>query len=109
MSIRVVITCSIKPEEREDFEKAYLEVTENVRGTQGHIRDMLLRDTGEGTHYCLIAEWENEGLFREWADDPEHIQQSAAMFPYWVDSFQRQIYEVRATLESYAYDSRTVS
>ncbi|MGW0584640.1 antibiotic biosynthesis monooxygenase family protein, partial [Streptomyces sp. NPDC002920] len=78
MSIRVVITATIRPEDRDAFEKAYLEVTENVRGTPGHIRDALLRDTSDTTRYSLIAEWESEEVFRAWADDPEHMRQSAA-------------------------------
>lgn len=101
MSIRVVMTATIKPEDRDAFEKAYLEVTTKVRGTPGHVRDVLLRDSSDGTRYSLIAEWESEKLFRAWADDPEHMRQSAAMYPYWADSFRRSIYEVRATLESY--------
>jgi heme-degrading monooxygenase HmoA len=101
MTIRVLITATIKPEDREAFEKAYIDVTTKVRGTPGHVRDALLRDSLEGTEYALIAEWESEELFRTWADDPEHMRQSAAMYPYWADTFQRRIYEVRATLESY--------
>jgi heme-degrading monooxygenase HmoA len=101
MTIRVVMTATIKPADREAFEKAYVEVTTKVRGTPGHVRDALLRDSADGTRYCLIAEWETEELFRAWADDPEHLRQSAAMYPYWADSFERCIYEVRATLDSY--------
>jgi heme-degrading monooxygenase HmoA len=104
MSIRVVMTATIKPEDQAAFEKAYLEVTEKVRGTPGHVRDALLRDTSDSTRYSLIAEWESEELFRAWADNPEHMRQSAAMYPYWADTFRRSIYEVRATLESYETD-----
>lgn len=101
MSIRVVMTATIKPGEADAFEKAYLEVTGKVRGTPGHLRDVLLRDSEDGTRYSLIAEWESERLFRAWADDPEHMRQSAAMYPYWADTFTRRIYEVRASLDSY--------
>lgn len=101
MSIRVVMTATIKPEHHHAFEQAYLEVTSKVRGTPGHVRDVLLRDSADPDRYALIAEWESEQLFRAWADDPEHMRQSAAMYPYWADSFRRGIYEVRAELESY--------
>ncbi|RZB16031.1 antibiotic biosynthesis monooxygenase [Streptomyces sp. F001] len=101
MSIRVIMTATIRPEDFEAFEKAYIEVTSKVRGTPGHLRDELVQDTSDPTKYALIAEWESEELFRTWADDPEHMRQSAAMFPYWADSFRRSIHEVRATLESY--------
>lgn len=101
MSIRVVMTATIKPEDFEAFEKAYLEVTSKVRGTPGHVRDALLRDSSDPTRYSLMAEWEDEEQFRAWADDPEHMRQSAAMYPFWADSFRRSVHEVRATLESY--------
>jgi heme-degrading monooxygenase HmoA len=101
MSIRVVMTATIKPEEADAFEQAYLEVTGKVRGTPGHLRDVLLRDSQDPARYSLIAEWESEELFLAWADDPEHMRQSAAMYPYWAGSFRRSVYEVRATLDSY--------
>ena len=101
MSIRVIITATISPEDTAAFERAYLDVTSKVRGTPGHIRDALLRDAADATRYSLIAEWESEELFRAWADDPEHMKQSAAMYPYWAGTFRRSICEVRATLDSY--------
>lgn len=104
MSIRVVMTATIKPEDHDAFEQAYLDVTTKVRGTPGHVRDALLRDSTDPTRYALIADWESEAQFRAWADDPEHIRQSAAMFPYWADSFRRGVYEVRVTLDSYGYE-----
>lgn len=100
MSIQVVITATIKPDETGAFEQAYLEVTQKVHGAPGHVRDTLLRGIADPTRYCLIAEWESEDLFRAWADDPGHIRQSAAMYPYWADTFERQIFAVRATLSS---------
>ncbi|MFI1864643.1 antibiotic biosynthesis monooxygenase family protein [Streptomyces jumonjinensis] len=101
MAIRVIMTATIKPEDFDAFEKAYIDVTSKVRGTPGHVRDALLRGSADPTKYSLIAEWEDEEQFRTWADDPEHMRQSAAMYPFWADSFQRSVYEVRATLESY--------
>ncbi|WP_052709166.1 MULTISPECIES: antibiotic biosynthesis monooxygenase family protein [unclassified Streptomyces] len=100
MTVRVVITATIDPAHHEAFERAYLEVTAKVQGTPGHLRDELLRDAAVPDRYCLLAEWESEALFRAWADDPAHIAQSAAMYPYWADTFQRRIYDVRATLDS---------
>jgi heme-degrading monooxygenase HmoA len=105
MTIRVLMTATIAPEDHEAFERAYLDVTGKVRGTPGHVRDVLLRDTADPTRYTLIAEWESEQVFRTWADDPEHMRQSAAMYPFWADSFRRSVHEVRATLESYGYES----
>lgn len=102
MNIAVIMTCRIAEADREAFESAYLKVTEAVRGTPGHLRDELMRESEDGGAYILLAEWSSRELFLAWADDPEHIQQSAPMFPYWVDSFERKIYDVRATLEEYS-------
>jgi heme-degrading monooxygenase HmoA len=100
MAIRVICRCKIAEGDQDAFEQAYLTVTANVRGTPGHLRDELLRDlSGDGSSYVLLAEWESMDLFRAWSDDPAHIQASAPMFPYWMDTFQRQIFEVRACLD----------
>lgn len=98
--IRVICRCTINPADQAAFEEAYRTVTRNVSGTPGHLRDELLRDLdGDGTGYVLFAEWEDMQRFRAWADDPKHIEESAPMFPYWVDTFERVIYEVRASLD----------
>lgn len=101
MTIRVICRATIAPEHQEAFERAYLTVTANVRGTPGHVRDELLRSLEDHDTYLLLAVWESEELFRAWADDPRHIEESAPMFPYWADTFERDIHEVRATLESH--------
>ncbi|WP_372410350.1 antibiotic biosynthesis monooxygenase [Streptomyces luteireticuli] len=101
MTIRVMMTAVIAPADQQAFEAAYLQVTEKVRGTPGHLRDVLLRDSADPTQYCLLAEWESEEVFHAWADDPGHIKQSAAMYPFWASTFRRRIYEVRETLDSY--------
>ncbi len=100
--IVVIMTCRIADADRDAFEAAYLQVTEAVQGTPGHLRDELMRESDDAGAYILLAEWASREQFLAWADDPEHIQQSAPMFPYWVDSFERRIYEVRATLDEYS-------
>lgn len=97
MTIRVICTATIAPEQQAAFERAYVQVTENVHGTPGHIRDELLRSADDGTTYVLLAEWESDELFRAWAEDPRHIEASAPMFPYWADTFRRHVYQVRVT------------
>lgn len=100
MSVRVICKATIAPEHQDAFERAYQEVTAKVHKAPGHIRDQLLRSVEDGTTYILLAEWESEELFRAWADDPQHIKDSAPMFPYWADTFERHIYATRAELDS---------
>jgi heme-degrading monooxygenase HmoA len=97
MTIRVICTATIAPAHQAAFERAFAQVTRNVRGTPGHIRDELLRSTEDDTTYVLLAEWESVDLFRAWADDPCHIEAAAPMFPYWADTFKRHVYQVRVT------------
>lgn len=102
MTTVVVITATIDEADRDAFEAAYLTVTEAVKGTPGHVRDSLLRNDTDNGRYVLLAEWKTKELFLAWADDPDHIRQSAPMFRYWAGTFRREIYDERATLESYA-------
>jgi len=47
MPCRVMVFAKVKPGEEEQFESAYAEVTRKVKGTPGHRRDELLRNTSE--------------------------------------------------------------
>jgi heme-degrading monooxygenase HmoA len=101
MTVRIMVHATIKEEHREPFEEAYRQVTETVRGTPGHLRDQLIRDTDSPGTYILLAEWETEEAFRAWEDDPVHRQMAAPMYPYWADGgIVRKIFDVRATLDS---------
>lgn len=97
MTTIVIITARIAPGLRAGFEDAYRTVAEAVKGTPGHVRDVLLRDEQDPGQYMLLAEWTSRDLFHRWADDPAHMRQAAPMYPYWADSFERRVYEVRVT------------
>lgn len=98
MTIRVICRATIAPEHQAAFERAYQTVASKVHSAPGHVRDELLRCLDDGTTYVLLADWESEELFRAWADDPRHIKDSAPMFPFWADTFQREVHEVRASI-----------
>jgi heme-degrading monooxygenase HmoA len=117
MSIRVMVFARIKPGDEAAFEAAYQEVTRKVKGTPGHIRDELLRDTGEpfpyGTPeqatprapgdpvpYVLLSEWETREAFLGWERDPVHMQTTTPMRPYWAGRVERKIYDVAFRLGS---------
>jgi heme-degrading monooxygenase HmoA len=96
MTVRIMVSTTITPDDREAFERAFLEVSRTVRGTPGHVRDELLRDT-EGNGYVLLAEWESEKAFRAWEDDPVHRHMAAPLHQYWAGGgVVRTIYEVAA-------------
>jgi quinol monooxygenase YgiN len=98
----VIITARIAPGQRAAFEDAYRIVAEAVKGTPGHVRDILVRDEQDEGRYMLLAEWTSRHLFHRWADDPGHMRQSAPMYPYWADSFERHVYEVRVATDAAA-------
>ena len=49
--------------------------------------------------YHLFAEWENEAAFNAWADDPSHLDQTAPLLPYLLESFERTTYHIVARPE----------
>ena len=94
MAIRVMVFAKIKPGVEKDFEAAYAEVTQKVKGTPGHIRDELLRRTDQADSYVLLSEWESKEKFLEWEDDPVHRQTTTPMRPHWAGGVERVIFEI---------------
>jgi heme-degrading monooxygenase HmoA len=101
VSFRIMVRSRPREEDREAFEKAFLQVSETVRGTPGHVRDELLRDAEDPSLYLLYAEWESEQAFRTWENHPRHLEMAAPMLPYVMDvTEERRIFEVRARVDS---------
>jgi heme-degrading monooxygenase HmoA len=94
MTTRVMVFAKIKSGEQEAFEAAYAEVTQKVKGTRGHLRDELLRDTRDPETYILLSEWESREAFLAWEDAPIHKQTTTPMRPYWAGRVERRIYDV---------------
>jgi heme-degrading monooxygenase HmoA len=101
MTVRIMVRSRPKEDDRQAFEEAFLQVSETVRGTPGHIRDELLRDVDDGRTYVLLAEWESEEAFRAWEDHPVHRELAAPMMPFVATvTEERRIFHIRASLES---------
>ena len=66
---------TVEADEVQAFEDATCRVAARMRGTNGHVREELLRDPGTTT-YHLYAEWEDEASFEAWVADPDHRDQS---------------------------------
>ncbi|MEH1125639.1 FAD-dependent oxidoreductase [Micromonospora sp. CPCC 206061] len=98
--IRVVVTVNVPEGQEQAYERAYLKVAERMRGTPGHVREELLREPGTGT-YHLFAEWEDEASFNAWADDQSHMDQTAPLLPYLLESFKRSTYHIVARPEDH--------
>ncbi|GIG63079.1 hypothetical protein Lfu02_74510 [Longispora fulva] len=98
--IRVDVTITVAEGQEQAYERAYRKVAERMRGTPGHVREELLREPGTST-YHLFAEWENDEVFNAWADDPAHLEQTAPLLPYLLESFQRTTYHIIARPEEW--------
>jgi len=100
MTARVLVFATIDEGDAEAFEKAYLEVTSKVKGTDGHIADELLRSADDPSQYILLSEWESTGAFLAWEDRPIHKQTTTPMRPYWEGHVERKLYSVAQTIKS---------
>src|SRR5689334_5641993 len=98
MSVRVMVFATIKPGSQEDFETAFSRVTQQVKGTQGHIRDELIKDTANPNAYILLSEWESQEAFLAWEDAPIHKETTTPMRPYWAGNVERKIYTMAYSL-----------
>ena len=105
MAARVMVFAKINRGDEEAFETAYAEVTSNVRGTEGHIADELLRRAepadpeGEPRTYVLLSEWESKEAFLAWENAPAHTEKRNPMTPYWAGKVERIIWDVAHTIK----------
>jgi len=85
-------------EDSSAFEDAFAQVSASVKGTPGHIKDELLRDSSEPGSYILMAEWNSRDEFLNWEQTPIHMQKTLPMRPYWKGTGERKIFEVGVAL-----------
>jgi len=108
MAARVMVFAKINRGDEEAFEAAYAEVTSNVRGTEGHIGDELLRRAepadpkDEPRTYVLLSEWESKEAFLAWENAPVHTEKRNPMTPYWTGKVERIIWDVAHTIKQEA-------
>ncbi|MBA2288341.1 MAG: antibiotic biosynthesis monooxygenase [Ktedonobacteraceae bacterium] len=100
MTVRVMVFTSIIPGQQAAFEAAFTEVTRQVKGTPGHIKDELLHQENAPESYILLSEWESREAFIAWEDAPIHRQITTPMRPYWSGRVERKIYDVAVRLNS---------
>jgi len=100
MTVRVVVVVKIPSGQEADFEAAFEEVSRQVRGTPGHVRDELLREQGTQGAYVLLGEWESAGAFHAWHDNPAHSAITAPMHPFWLGRTERRMYDIAVRLDT---------
>jgi heme-degrading monooxygenase HmoA len=82
------------------FETAFIQVSKNVKGTPGHIKDELLRDPADPLAFILLGEWKSKEEFLSWEESPVHRQATAPMRPYWKLGGDRKLLDVAVRLEA---------
>jgi heme-degrading monooxygenase HmoA len=99
LSVRVLVMTEITPGDEEAFEQAFAKVAAGMKGTPGHVRDELLRDTRNPSFYILAGEWTSREEFQAWFDDPKHPQMTTPMRQYWAGRAQHGVYDVAVRVE----------
>ncbi|HJX42810.1 MAG TPA: FAD-dependent monooxygenase, partial [Geodermatophilus sp.] len=67
--VRVDSAVVVEPWEADAFELAYLAAAQLARSAPGHAREELLREP-DGRRYHVVAEWDSEQRFTDWAAEP---------------------------------------
>lgn len=98
-AVRVLVQTEITPGDEEAFEQAFAKVAVGMKGTPGHIRDELLRDSRNPSAYILVGEWTSREEFLAWFDDPKHPQMTTPMRQYWAGRAQHGVYDVAVRVE----------
>lgn len=99
MSVRVLVLTEIEPGNEQAFEQAFSNVAAGMKGTAGHIRDELLRDTRNASSYVLVGEWTSIDEFMAWFNDPKHPEMTSEMHQYWAGRAQHGLYDVAVRVE----------
>ena len=92
--VRVDTAVAVEPWEQEAFELAYLAAAQLARSAPGHAREELLREP-DGRRYHVVAEWDSEQRFTDWAAEPENW--TAGPLGRWLGRGEdRRVFALRA-------------
>lgn len=95
MSVRVMVFGKLKRiEDREAFESLIAQVSQHIKGTQGYIRDELLRNLDDPAAYIMMSEWSSSADFLRWEQAPVHKQNTNPLRTYWSAETVFKIYDV---------------
>ncbi|RBY75103.1 FAD-binding monooxygenase [Geodermatophilus sp. TF02-6] len=67
--VRIDTAVAVEPWEADAFELAYAAAAQLARSVPGHAREELLREP-DGRRYHVVAEWDSEQRFTDWAAEP---------------------------------------
>jgi heme-degrading monooxygenase HmoA len=65
-----------------DVERGYHQISRDLAGTPGLLRNELLHDIHEPHRFVVLSEWESHDAFRAWEDGAAHRTTTAPLRPY---------------------------
>lgn len=80
--VRVMIYAAAPQESPEAVAQAYHNISEELRGTPGLLRNELLSAINDPSSFVVLSEWDSEEAFFAWESGPDHRQATAPLRPY---------------------------
>jgi heme-degrading monooxygenase HmoA len=102
VSARVLIFYRAPASDPEAVERAYHDISPQMKGTPGLRRNELLRDVTEPDRYVVCSEWESLEAFQAWESGPDHRGRTSPLRPFQDRDGDRRhygIYQVAAAYE----------
>jgi heme-degrading monooxygenase HmoA len=79
---RVLLYCRADGADEPRVVQAYHEISRNLAGTPGMLRNELLRDVLDPASFVVLSEWESLAAFRSWEEGSAHRGTTSALRPY---------------------------
>jgi len=97
--VRVLVYAAAPSGEPAAVEAAYHQISRDLAGTPGMLRNELLRAADDPGAFVVMSEWESLAAFRSWEEGAAHREATAPLRRYQQAPGPRpfRIYEVAAT------------
>ena len=79
MPVRATLQMKVKPGKADDFERAWRQIAENVRGAPGNLRQDLLIDPQDPETFVVTSDWESREAFSRFERSPEQDDLTAPL------------------------------
>ena len=79
MPVRATLQMKVKPGKGGDFEQAWRQIAETVRGAPGNLRQDLLIDPQDPETFVVTSDWESREAFSQFETSPEQDDLTAPL------------------------------
>ncbi|GII95055.1 antibiotic biosynthesis monooxygenase family protein [Sinosporangium siamense] len=98
---RVLIYYRAPGGDSEVIEKAYHEISAEMAGTAGLLRNELIRDADEPDSFLVLSEWQDLDAFRLWERGPQHRGTTSPLRQYQDRDRGRRHYGIYQVVAAY--------